>query len=365
MNDLGSNRDIAINGRFMTQRLSGVQRYSREIVIAMDRLIQNQSTKLDGFRWKLMVPPGADQALQLGAITVEVVGKGGGHLWEQRDLARAAAKSRLLNLGNSGPVFHRDRLVVIHDAAVFRTPGNFGLKYRIAHRALGRILARTGRIGTVSKFSQQELAQTLALREDAILVAYNGCDHFVGSASDDLVLARLGLEPQRYFLFVGSPAPNKNLPVLLEAFARIGRDGAKLVVVGSLDRSVFGGEGTAAAKNVILASRRTDAEIASLYAHATALVFPSLYEGFGIPPLEAMAGGCPVIASDIPVLHEVCANAATYFPRADADRLAEIMREHWDVSQRNAQQRLLAMERVDRFTWESSARVLIDAMVAP
>ena len=355
--------DIGINGRFLTQSLSGVQRYSREMVIALDRLIQSEPDRFAGRRWRMWVPSGTYVDLKLDAIVTEATGRSGGHMWEQCDLLRAAAGSRLINLGNSGPVLHRDKLVVIHDAAVFRTPDNFSWRYRTAHRALGRMLARTGRIGTVSEFSRHELAQVLGLREEAIVLARNGCDHFVDRDRDDAVLGDLGLQAGRYFLFVGSPAPNKNLPVLLQAFAQLDRRGAKLVVVGSLDRSVFGGGGTGGADDVVLAARRSDAEIASLYAHAAAHVFPSLYEGFGIPPLEAMASGCPVIAADIPVLREVCGDAASYFVPHDPEALAALMRTHWDVPQRSALQQTARAARVARFTWESSARALMDAVL--
>jgi glycosyltransferase involved in cell wall biosynthesis len=357
-------REIGFNGRFLTQSLSGVQRYSREMVKAVDRLIQSEPDRLGRHRWRMWVPPGSAIDLKLCAISVEPVGHRGGHMWEQRDLLRAASGARLVNLGNSGPVLHRDKLVVIHDAAVFRTPANFGWRYRMAHRLLGRALARTGRIGTVSEFSRDELALVLGLRADAIVLARNGSDHFVDRKPDDSVIDALGLERGRYFLFVGSPAPNKNLAVLIKAFAQLDRAGAKVVIAGSLDRSVFGGDGAGAADGVVLAARRSDAEIAALYANATAHVFPSLYEGFGIPPLEAMASGCPVIASDIAVVREVCGDAASYFDPRDASALTRLLRAHWDVPQRSAEQRVVAAARVARLTWERSARALIDAVLA-
>jgi len=357
-------QDIAINGRFLTQKLSGVQRYSREIVTAMDRLIQYHPNSYGRSRWRLLLPAGAGSDLALQAIEVQSVGTRGGHMWEQRDLLRAAAGARLLNLGNSAPVLHRDKLVVIHDAAVFRTPANFGRNYRTAHKALGWALSRTSRIATVSEFSRRELADVLRLHKESILLVRNACDHFVGRVPDESIIASLGLEPQRYFLFVGSPAPNKNLAVLLQAFARLQRPGAKLVIAGSLNGSVFGGQGAHAGEGVIVTSGRSDAEVAALYSHAAVHVFPSLYEGFGIPPLEAMASGCPVIASDIPVTREVCGDAASYFPPHDADALAALMRRHWDAPARDPRQQQAAAARLTQFSWEASARSLIEAALA-
>jgi glycosyltransferase involved in cell wall biosynthesis len=164
---------------------------------------------------------------------------------------------------------------------------------------------------------------------------------------------------------VGNPAPNKNLSVLLRAFARLDRPGAKLVIAGSLDSHVFQGAGSSGGEGVIVTPGRSDAEVAALYKHATAHVFPSLYEGFGIPPLEAMASGCRVIASDISVTREVCGEAASYFPPNDPDALAAQMRRHWDVPASSADARDAAAARVMRFKWETSARSLMEALVAP
>lgn len=364
MNSTVERKDIAINGRFLTQKLSGVQRYSRELVQAVDRLIQSEASALGTRQWRMLVPQGADPDFQLRAIRIEQVGRSQGHLWEQRDLALAARGARLLNLGNSGPLLHRDRLVVIHDAAVFRTPENFGKRYRVAHRALSRALAASGRVGTVSEFSRGELAQVLHVDASKILVVHNGCDHLAERDRDDAVLGTLELKPQRYFLFVGNHAPNKNLGMLLEAFTRLDRPDAKLVVAGSLDRSVFGGGGALGGDGVVLAPGLSDAEVAALYANACAHVFPSIYEGFGIPPLEAMAAGCPTIVSDIPVLREVCGTGASYFPLTDVKALTALLQDHWDMPQRSEAQCLAAAERVARFTWEKSARRLIEAALS-
>ncbi len=356
-------KDIAINGRFLAQKLSGVQRYAREITRALDAMILADPDGLGRRRWRLIVPDGVKSDHPLQAIETVHYGVRQGHFWEQWDLLRAARGQRLVNLGNSGPILHRDSITVIHDVAVFRTPRNFGSRYGRAHRMLSRILSRTSRLGTVSNFSRDELSAVLGVDRDRIFVAYNGSDHLVGRTADESVLIELALTPGRYFLFVGSPAPNKNLTVALDAFARLARPDIRFVVAGSLNNAVFGGRAPDKILRVVVASGRSDAAISALYANAAALVFPSRYEGFGIPPLEAMVHGCPVIASDIPVLRETCGEAAIFFDPDDAVTLARLMAEQLDNPDKRALQ-AAARERVAMFTWQRGAASLAEAILA-
>lgn len=353
--------DIAINGRFLSQKLSGVQRYAREITRALDARIFADPQGLGRRNWRLLVPKGVVSDHPLQAIETVAVGRLFGHAWEQWDLMRAARGQRLVNLGNSGPILHRDSITIIHDVAVFRTPQNFGARYGKAHRTLSRILARTSRLGTVSKFSRDELSAVLGVAKDRIFVAYNGCDHLLGRPGDPDVLGELDLTPGYYFLFVGSPTPNKNLAVALDAFARLGRSDIRFVIAGSLNAAVFGGRSPVGLPGVVVASGRSDEEISALYANAAALVFPSRYEGFGIPPLEAMVRGCPVLASDIEVLHETCGDAARFFHPDDADGLAHLMAEQLDRPVRCDPR---ARERAAMFTWARGAASLADAIIA-
>ncbi|WP_288484101.1 glycosyltransferase family 1 protein [uncultured Novosphingobium sp.] len=353
-------KSITINGRFLTQKISGVQRYSRELVKALDRIIENEPNYRTETRWRLMVPPGADTSYRLNAIRIETVGNRGGHLWEQYDLLRASRRDRLINLGNSAPLLHRNKFVIIHDVAIFRTPQNFGWRYRTGHKVMGRIIARNSDLGTVSQFSQAEISRLFCRPLKSINVITNGCDHLLNRATDDTVLHELDIECGKYFLFVGNPTPNKNLSVLLEAFHRAQIPRARLVLVGSLNSKVFPGSPAAYGPDIVLAPHRTDEEVASLYANAKAFVFPSLYEGFGIPPLEAMAQGCPVIAADIPVVREVCGEAVAYFPPTDPDTLADLLRHHWNMPFDRVSQGELVIKSIEKFQWSNSARSLLD-----
>lgn len=355
-----SRQVISINGRFLTQKISGVQRYSREIVSALDRLLVSGQTPLAGADWRLLAPPGAECDLALQKIDFQTIGSGSGHVWEQLHLRRMPGL--IINLGNSGPVLRRKNLVVIHDAGVFRTPENFGGRYAAAHRLLGWLLARTSSISTVSEFSRRELSEVLKIPVERISVVPNGADHLKDTEIDPAILDRLKLTPGRFFLFVGSPTRNKNLPLAIEAFLRVNDPSACLVVVGSLANTVFRNSGDLERPGVILPGYLTDAEVSALYKSAAALVFPSLYEGFGIPPLEAMARGCPVLASNIPPVREVCGQAAEMFNPDDADGLAVLMRARLD----HPDEREAIIEKgyiqAKQWSWEKSAGSLAKAI---
>ena len=354
---------IYINGRFLTQKTSGVQRFAREIVCALDRRLSDGGKGVD---MHLLTPQGGDR-LPLSAIAQSSVGPLSGHVWEQTSLFAAARAGALLNLCNSGPVLHRRSLTVIHDAMIFRTPENFSWKYRLVHQTLGHLLARRSKIATVSSFSKGELQEVIGARDVAIIA--NSCDHMATIPADDSVLTRHGLDAQAYLLFVGSPTPNKNIARAIEAIDSMGETAPYFVVVGAAASSVFqaptAGEGAPArpqADRVIFTGRLSDGEIVSLYRHAGALLFPSLYEGFGIPPLEAMVLGCPVLSSDIVPTREVCGDAALYFdplqPQAMVQAIGTVMGDA------GLRQEMIdrGRRRAGQFSWDRSAADLLAAL---
>jgi glycosyltransferase involved in cell wall biosynthesis len=318
-------RAVFINGRFLTQLLTGVQRYSRELVSSLDRLIQQEPDTRTN--WTLLCPERVHVNLALRAIRTVTVRGLGSHFWEQGALAYAARGGVLVSLGNSGPLCHRRHLVVIHDASVFRTPENYSWQYATAHRSLTRLLARSAHLATVSHFSQRELAELLGLRQTAIAIVPDGVDHVIGRAPDRSIVPRLGLSGSKYLLCVGSLAPNKNLARAVKAFHATNESTGKMVIVGGLSENVFRHGLPEVSDNIVIAGRVSDEELIALYQNAIAFVFPSLYEGFGIPPLEAMAHGCPVLASDIEPILEVCADAAIYFDPFNISQMATVFKQ--------------------------------------
>lgn len=357
---------ITINGRFMNQPLSGVQRFARELTLALDKRISSGDVPatLKDARWQLAVPQGTSIDIDLHAIGVNAFGGGPGHLWEQTALLRQAAGGRLVGFGGSGPVLHRRQAVIIHDVTIFRHPQSFKRSYRLLHGALGFALTRTARIGTVSDFSRQEIASIFRVPADGIDVVYNAVDHFARIQPDESVIERLGLSPSGFFLLVGTMKPNKNLEFAIRAFEALGDSAQKLVVVGGSAPTVFKSAGAVSTSNILYPGRLTDAEIVALERHATAFVFPSLYEGFGIPPLEAMTQDCPVLAADIPAVREASGTAALYFDPTRQDELTSAMRRIASDVPLREELRVKGRENITRFSWDKSATRILEMLTA-
>lgn len=352
----GSRKPVTINGRFLTQPVSGVQRFAREIVMAWDDLIDAQPVG-ERRQIELVHPPGAFDIPHLRQITIREAGRLRGHAWEQLTLPRLTQGRRLVSLTNAGPIAHRDSIVVLHDAAVYDVPESFSRPYRMLHRTLGRLLARRARIATVSHFSADRLAANLGIAREAIAIIPNGVDTMAKIVADVSVIDRLRLNGAPYFLAFGTGNPRKNVALVHRAFAHLDRPDARLVLVGGNSSGIFAHDDIATDLRVITAGQCSDAEIAALYDQACALVFPSRYEGFGLPPLEALARGCPAIVSDIAPHREVCGDAATYIAVDDIASLGRAM--HGALTDPPSPvARSTWCDRAARFSWHDGARLL-------
>lgn len=351
---------VYINGRFLTRKVTGVERFGREILRELDQQLTAEGSGLGP--WTVLVPVGYQPAEVYTTLRFRNVGSLRGHAWEQWDLLRHSRDGLLLSLCNSGPVLHARQLVVLHDAAVFKFPKTFSRAYRWTHKTLGFLLARKATLATVSRFSRDEIAKALHIDGSKIAVIPNAADHLARVLPADDVLSGMGVVQGRYFLFVGSAAANKNLARALPAFSSLGDTGFKFVVVGGGNSAVFRDSNDRPTANVITPGRLSDGEILTLYRNATALVFPSLYEGFGIPPLEAMSQGCAVLAADIPVVREVCRDAALYFDPYDVASIAAQMSSVIQDDKIVDQYRASGLKVANTYSWRSSANLLLQAL---
>ena len=351
--------EVFINGRFLGQRVTGVQRYARETLQALDELLAAGAGA--GLRWTVLVPRGTS-APAFRHLAVETLGRLQGHVWEQLELAWRARAGLLFSFGFSGPWLTRRQIITVHDAAVVRWPQTFNAAFRHGYRRLvRRITAHAPRTMTVSRFSAAEAIECFGTPADRLRVTSEGWQHLQRVDADDGLLDRHGLRGRAYALAVSSPTPSKNFGAIAAALARLGASAPLCVVAGAADPAVFrGGGATEPALHHV--GYVSDAELKSLYHHATCFVFPSFYEGFGIPPLEAMACGCPVIASSAPALREVCGDAALYFDPARPDQLATQLRAVFADAALRDRLRDAGTQRLGRYSWHAAAALNLAAI---
>ncbi len=354
---------LYFNGRFAAQSLTGVQRFATEITRAL--AAQPQWPALNAV---LLTPPTASP-IDIAGFRGEAVGRRQGHGWEQFDLARRARDGLLVNLGNTGPLRHRRQVVVIHDAGVFSTPASYSPAFRLWYRVLHRRLAGRAKIVTVSAFARADLARRLRIDPAEVDILPEGAEHILRHPADPGILAAHGLSAGRYVLAVGSLAPHKNLAALARLADALAGRGMQLAITGGLDPKVFARGRSALPQPATYLGRVNDGELRALYEAAACFVFPSRYEGFGLPAVEAMACFCPVAVARAGSLPEICEDAAAYFDPHDPADIADMVCRVLDTPALAAELRRQGRIRVRQFTWGEAARRLIaiiqTAMTSP
>lgn len=356
-------REVLINARFLTQTTTGVQRYAIEMIRALDKLVDSGHPLTHKYSFTLLSPRGVRQKLGLKNISLKQVGRLDGHPWEQLELPYHARHGLLLNLCNAAPLVKRSQVVVMHDAAVFANPQNFSFPfrnwYRILLTALGKVAKK---IITVSAFSKGELVSRCRIDESKLRVTYEGGEHALTAAAQDDVLRKCGVDRHRYVLAVSSVSPNKNFSAVIRAVGMLGETDFKVVIAGGTNSRIFGGLGITLPDSVVHAGYVSDGELRSLYENADCFVYPSLYEGFGLPPLEAMTCGCPVIVSGTASMPEVCDDAVIYCDPHDPKDISEKIRRLMESADLRAYLRRKGSRRAKLFSWEKSARVALDVI---
>lgn len=348
---------VAVNGRFLTQEVTGVQRYAREVVRSIDELLNDGDTRRR-FDIELVVPPDAEVP-PLRHIQVRRVGRIGGHAWEQLVLPVHARRRLLVSLCNTGPVVKVRQVVTMHDASVYDAPDGYSRRFRYAYRVLLPVLGRSAReVVTVSDFSRQRLHRRCRIPLDRLRVIHHGIDHLASTVTDASVLEAHGLRRDGFLLMIGANR-RKNIDGVLAA-VEAGAFGLPLVLVGPPNTRVFGDWHVPG--GVIAVGRVADPALRALYENAACLLFPSFYEGFGMPALEAMVFGCPVVAARAGALPEVCGQAAEYCdPHQVADIVRAIGRIVHDTSRRTELRRR-GREWADTFRWSRAARQLLEVV---
>lgn len=332
-----------MNARFRRMRTTGVQRVA-------DALSARLSTSVRDIE-----PAAPAEGLR-------------GHLWEQVVLPGRVGDQLLWSPCNTGPVVCDHQVVTLHDAAVLDHPEWFSRSFRLAYRTLWPALARrAAQIVTVSEDARGRLARALHIPEAQIMVAHNGVDpqfHPVSQQAAAEVATRYGVRPNRYFVTLSTLEPRKNLALVAaawrEAAADLPADMSLLVVGGAGDGRIFAGGRLQQAEGLVRTGYVPDEDLPSLLSGARALLYPSLYEGFGLPVLEAMACGTAAVTTRETSLPEVGGEAALYVDSHDPSDLARKIRAlAVDDALRDHHGRL-GLERARRFSWDASAAAMDD-----
>jgi glycosyltransferase involved in cell wall biosynthesis len=327
---------VQVNGRYLAQRVTGVQRYAREIVARLsDRL-------------RVIAP----RALAKGVC---------GHLWEQTVLPWRLGRGVLWSPCATGPLAVASQVVTIHDCAFFDCPDGFSPSFARWYQCLvPRLARRAARILTVSSFSRDRICELLGVAAEKVVVAPNGVSSQWRPANEpDIadVRARLGLR-RPYVLYVGSIEPRKNLPRLLAAWEQLGaeKEGVELVLVGAQGHVFRETKIAQLPSDVRTIGFLPDGDLRCLFSGAEAFVFPSLYEGFGLPVLEAMACGAPVVCSHAAALREVAGEAAVLVDPLDTESIANGLRQILTDCELRQTLRQRGFCRAAEFSWDTTAQ---------
>jgi glycosyltransferase involved in cell wall biosynthesis len=385
---------VVINGRFLSQSITGVQRYSIELLRTLDKLLDEFYINPDhpdaiGIKQlgmasqqpaiAILAPANIHTELNLKHIPIHKVGYLNGHFWEQIELPFYSRNALLVNLGNTAPFFKKREIVVIHDASVFAIPEAyiplFSAWYQLLYKRIGKVAKQ---ILTDSQFSKTELMKYCNISENKIRVSYLGREHISDQVADLDFLKQHGIGDKPFCLAVSSPSKHKNFRAVLEAIALLENSNPasgdlktnlefEVIAVGQANLKIFDTSTPSANKLDAIRGVRylgavSDRALKALYETAGCLIYPSLYEGFGLPPLEAMTCGCPAIASHVASLPEVCGDAVLYCdphsPQDIADKIQQVMTDR-DL-QENLRQR--GLRQVQAYNWRACAQTLLQAI---
>ncbi|WP_157017468.1 glycosyltransferase family 4 protein [Mesorhizobium xinjiangense] len=357
-------RHWTINGRFLAQPITGVQRYAYEVVCALDRLLAEDPAKARDLEIELLLPPDAAIPVGLTAIRPRTVGRLSGQAWEQAVLPRLTPDG-LISLCNTGPLSHRKQILCIHDVNTRVFPQSYSLPFRAFYRLLQPALGRrVHAVSTVSHHSKEELVRAGICPPEKLFVAPNGHEHATRWRAMHSPATRKAAGPNT-IVVIGSTVPHKNTGLIIDMAERLAGVGLRVAVVGGGDRRVFrdAGRGTEA-DNVDWLGRLSDSELAALLHDCMCLAFPSFAEGFGLPPLEAMAMGCPVVVSGRTSLPEICGDAALYAPPDSADHWFERFVQLHGSPKLRLEMIARGRARTMRFRWHETAERYLQAMAA-
>jgi glycosyltransferase involved in cell wall biosynthesis len=332
---------VVVNARVLKAPLTGLQRYAWELLRRFGSKVQTVAPKR-------------------GLSVIQ------GHLWEQFMLPYYCKGKLLFSPANTGPLSVAKQVVTIHDIISIDMPEVFSPERRAFYRfLLPRLVQRVHTVITVSAFTRERLIEWAKIPPSHVHAIHSGVDQLFSpqqAGSIERLRNALQIPSPYYILGLGLIGPHKNLPRLFAAWERVQRelpDEVWLVVAGGEEKSsVFKYTGIQKLPpRVHLTGRVADEFLPTLYSGALAFVFPSLYEGFGLPPLEAMACGTPVLTSNVTAMPEVVGDAGLLVDPYDVEAIAHGIRRLVEDTALREELRKKGLERAKQFTWERTAEL--------
>jgi glycosyltransferase involved in cell wall biosynthesis len=359
---------IAIDARPAEKERFGIAKYTYELIMALKD-----------------IPTGHDYVLLVNT------NKLADFVVQQKNFRLYKIKSKWLGLGEQfeiplalkkirPDVFHATSFVVpvwqvvptivtIHDLIHLIFPEHYGLKHKIYFRLiLKSILSRTQKIIAVSKSTKRDLINWYGIENQKIVVIYHGVSNQFRPIDDPRqidIFKRQHSLPERFILYIGNRKRHKNLKGLFRAFAnfkKFDKDQYYLVISGEQDHETEKLAGESGVKDwLVYTGKVLENELPLLYNSASLFVFLSLYEGFGLPPLEAMACGVPVIASNVSSLPEVVGEGGILVNPMETEQVGRLMQNVLTNSSLAEELKIKGLRQAANFTWEKCAMQTLEA----
>ena len=334
---------IFVNARFLTQKVTGVQRYAIEICRRLPKEILGRRVVLVG-------PQSAINNPLFKEFEGICVGRLEGQLWEQTDLPLFLKSKRsplLINFVGIGPVCYMNKVLFVYDLAFKHHPEWFSYVFQKTYNTFIPKSIRNSRlIITDSNYVKQDIGKTYNISPKKIKVVY---------AAPSNIFKKIEAAKKKEILMVSSIDPRKNIKQAIEAFGEIKTD-YKLVVVGGRGVAFSGVNLKGLENNVVLTGYLNDEELVERYNRAELFLYPSLFEGFGIPPLEAQICGTPCLVSNKTSLPEVYGESVEYCDPYEVDDIRQKM--EFLLSNRKRREELidLGFLNIKKYSWKNSAQ---------
>lgn len=356
---------IGINGRFLITKRTGVQRAAYNLITSLVRMDKENEYFIFTGDTQANLPEWNQDNITVVTSTLNEGENIRNHIWEQFTLPKLAKKYNIDILhspANIAPLFYKGKSIIhIHDLCFVVNPQWYSFTFRTLYNFIIPKLARTAtRVITNSNNSKNDLLQFCQLDADKVSLVYWAVDETfqenLASRSKDIY------EKEDYILYVGSLEPRKNIATLIDSYEQLRASHpeikTKLVLIGG-ENPLFADVRLKIKKHkedVIFKGFIDDKTLMHYYQSATVVAYPSLYEGFGLPPLEAMASGTPVITSLVSSIPEVVGDAAILVSPYGSEQLTEAL--YKVITNKSLQKEMIdkGLKQIEKFNWYRVAR---------